>query len=301
MTRHSNEPVATAMKRAWFLGSVVCALASQFGLSPASAQVPAAAPMHTSERVRTLVQLPAVDSTEALFRRSDLAYAAVFFGSLIAIKPLAGVDESLSPDNLPTGFASDVYEVGDAFGNGLFVYSLAGAALLGGQLFDSSLLSRVGVRALGSLAASTVIVFPTKVIVGRRRPSGGDRDADEFDSFAFSSRFYSFPSGHTASAFALAGAVSDEFAEDASWVPYVAYPVALFTGTSRVLGRKHWVTDVIAGAAAGMFANKLAGRILGGSETERGSGTEHGAGSTLQPIFSVGGGGWIVGLSARTR
>ncbi len=251
--------------------------------SPLAAQEPSAA------------QTTAADSTPGLFRTSDLAYAAVFFGSLIAIKPLEGVDESLSPDNLPTGFASEVYEIGDAFGNGAIVYSLSGAAFLGGKLFDSPRLSRVGLRAIGSLVASSLIVFPTKVIVGRRRPTGIDGDADEFDSFATSSAYWAFPSGHTASAFALAGAVSDEFAEDAPWVRYVAYPVALLTGTSRVLGRKHWVTDVIAGAAAGLFANKVSGRMFDRREADPGTV------GAIQPILSPGGDGWIVGMSIRTR
>ncbi len=267
----------------WLFGPVVCSLILTLGSRPAPAQSSAA------------------DSTAGLFRTSDLAFAAVFFGSLIATETLEGFDSGLSPDSLPTGFAGDLFDAGDTFGKGYVAYGISGVAVLGGELFGSSRLSRVGLRAIGALAASDVIVFPAKVIVGRRRPTGDGRNPDEFDSFAFEREFYSFPSGHTAHVFALAGAVSDEFSDDAPWVPFVAYPVAILTGASRLLGREHWATDVIAGAAAGMFANNFAGRMLGGTGTERGNGTERGTGVTVQPILSVGGEGWIVGLSARTR
>ena len=263
--------------RTFLRGAAITCLLVASGLNPASAQTSAA------------------DSTPGLFRTSDLAYAAVFFGSLIAIEPLENVDATLSPDSLPTGFAGDLFDAGDTFGKGYVAYGLSGVALLGGELFGSSDLSRIGIRAIGALVASDAMVFPAKIAVGRRRPSGDGRSPDEFDSFAFEREFYSFPSGHTAHAFALAGVVSDEFSADAPWVPYVAYSVATLTGVSRLLGREHWATDVIAGAAAGIFASKLSDRLLG----DRGA--EIGTLSAIQPILSVGGGGWVVGLSAHTR
>lgn len=240
-------------------------------------------------------QVPLADPSPPLFRTHDLTYAAIFFGSLLAIDSFEGIDGSLSPGSHPTGFAGGLYDVGDVIGKGSVALGLGGAALLGGELFGQSRLSRVGLRSLGAIAVSTVIVVPAKVIVGRRRPFASDGNTDEFDSFTFSSKSYSFPSGHTSSVFALAGVVSDEFAEDAPWVAYVAYPVAFLTGASRIVGREHWVTDVIAGAAAGVFASKLSGRLLGGPSPERGPGT------TIRPVLSAGADGWIVGMSAEIR
>jgi len=239
-------------------------------------------------------QVDATDSKPALFRTNDLVFAAVFFGSLLAIEPFENIDDGLSPEAAPTGLAGDLSEAGDTFGKGYVSYGLGGAALLGGELFGNSRLSRVGLLAIGAVTASDLIVFPAKVIVGRRRPLADGGETDEFDSFAFDREFYSFPSGHTAHAFALAGVVSNEFGDEAPWVPYVAYPIALLTGASRVVGREHWVTDVIAGAAAGLFASKLADRLFGGSD-------RLGDESNLRPVLSAGGGRWIVGLSANTR
>jgi len=47
-------------------------------------------------------------------------------------------------------------------------------------------------------------------------------------------------------------------------VPFLVYPVATATAVSRVVGRKHWVTDVVAGAAIGLFSSKVVGRLNAG-------------------------------------
>lgn len=242
-----------------------------------------------------VAQVAEADSTARLFRTRDLVYAGVFFGSLLAVEPFEGIDDGLSPDSDPTGLAGDLSEAGDTFGKGYVAYGLGGIALLGGELFGESRLSRVGLSAIGALAASDLIVFPTKVIVGRRRPLANGGETDHFDSFAFEREFYSFPSGHTAHAFALAVVVSDEFAHEAPWVPYVAYPVAFLTAASRVIGREHWVTDVIAGAAAGLFAGKFADRLFGRHDGRQA------AENSVKPVLSTGDGAWTVGVTARIR
>ena len=242
-----------------------------------------------------LAQVTAVDSTPPLFRTHDLTYAALFFGSLLAIESFGLIDGGLSPNSHPTGFAGSLYDAGDVLGNGYVAVGLGGAALLGGELFGNSRLSRIGLRSLGAIGASTLIVLPAKVIIGRRRPYAAGTETDEFDSFTFSREFYSFPSGHTSSVFALATVVSDEFAEHAPWVAFVAYPVAFLAGASRIVGRQHWLTDVVAGAAAGVFAAKVSRRWFGVPEVNGG------AGPRFQPLVSTGADGWAVGLSATVR
>jgi len=242
-----------------------------------------------------LSQVMEPDSSPPLFRTQDLTYAALFFGSLLAIDSFEGIDATFSPGSEPTGFARGFHDAGDFLGRGSVAIGLSGGAWLGGALSGNSRLSRIGRLSLGAMAASTIMVLPSKVIIGRQRPSGIAAETSEFDSFTFSRQNYSFPSGHTSSLFALAGVVSDEFADDAPWVAYVAYPIAFLTGASRVVGREHWVTDVLAGAVVGVFASNLSRRLLGGHGDEAGSGT------TVQPLLSAGVDGWILGMSAQVR
>ena len=96
--------------------------------------------------------------------------------------------------------------------------------------------------------------------------------------------------------FALAGTVDRLLGDDAPWVPWVAYPVAALTGASRVVGREHWVTDVVAGAAAGLFASEVVGRLH--DEPGRGGWL-----SELRPFAAPAGdgGGLLVGAGVPVR
>jgi len=81
------------------------------------------------------------------------------------------------------------------------------------------------------------IVYILKPIIDRQRPDGGSQ---------------SFPSGHSASAFAGAAFLQRRY----GWsygVP--AYAVATFVAYSRVESKRHWTSDVIAGGAIGIASN----------------------------------------------
>jgi membrane-associated phospholipid phosphatase len=60
----------------------------------------------------------------------------------------------------------------------------------------------------------------------------------------------SFPSGHTAWAFAVATVVARRHSNH-KWVPIVAYALASLDGVSRITSAKHFVSDTAFGAALG--------------------------------------------------
>lgn len=74
------------------------------------------------------------------------------------------------------------------------------------------------------------------------------------DSFARNS----FPSGHTATAFAMAEWLRTEYWETSPWIGVSGYAVAASVGTLRVFNNRHWVSDVVAGAAIGILSMRLA-------------------------------------------
>lgn len=69
---------------------------------------------------------------------------------------------------------------------------------------------------------------------------------------------YSFPSGHTANAFAGATMLSIEYGEQYRWVPYVSYGVATGVGMMRMSNEKHFLSDVLFGAGLGILSMKVA-------------------------------------------
>ncbi|MCU1340175.1 MAG: phosphoesterase, PA-phosphatase related [Bryobacterales bacterium] len=60
----------------------------------------------------------------------------------------------------------------------------------------------------------------------------------------------SFPSGHTAAAFAVATVVADRYRTH-RWVPFVAYGLATAIGFSRTSSNSHYLSDVAFGAILG--------------------------------------------------
>jgi len=248
----------------------------------------AAAPLRAQEAIR-VPEVPAASGS--LFRTSDLVYAGIFFGSLAAIYPVESFDEALSPGRPPTGFPGSVFSAGNLTGNALFAYGVSGVTFLTGKALGQGQVARIGLRSLEALFLSDLIVTPFKFSVGRKRPGGLDPDSDEFDPFAMTTEFYSFPSGHTAHMFALASTLSRELGRQAPWVPYVAYSAAALTGVSRVARQRHWATDVLAGAAAGLFAGHFIGRLHG----------EDPGSFPITPVIAAGDGGVYVGANIRVR
>ncbi|WP_395047844.1 phosphatase PAP2 family protein [Flavobacterium sp.] len=72
------------------------------------------------------------------------------------------------------------------------------------------------------------------------------------------SGFNSFPSGHTATAFAGAEFLWQEYKDVSVWYGISGYIVAAGTGAFRIYNDKHWLTDVVAGAGIGILSTKVA-------------------------------------------
>jgi membrane-associated phospholipid phosphatase len=110
--------------------------------------------------------------------------------------------------------------------------------------------TRAGGRIAGSLAVAGLGHSALKLVVGRLRPTF---TTDQYQFKPFSSQA-SWPSGHTAQAFALASSVGDEIDSDA--VSVGLYALASLTGWSRINDNRHWLTDVVTGALIGIVSAK---------------------------------------------
>ncbi len=89
-----------------------------------------------------------------------------------------------------------------------------------------------------------ITVEGTKHISHELRPDGSD--------------YYSFPSGHTATAFAAAEWLRNEYWQRSPWIGIAGYAAATATGVLRVYNNRHWVSDVIAGAGFGFLSTRIA-------------------------------------------
>jgi membrane-associated phospholipid phosphatase len=201
---------------------------------------------------------------------TDVMLGAAVLGTLAAVhvEGLNEVDDLFGSQTV--GADHLVRRVPRNLGRFEAVSALAGGLYLFGAAANHPEMHRAGLRALESLAISSVGTIALKVAVGRARPGDG-REEDSFHPFRLSSTSWSFPSGHTSAVFTVAGALSSELGHDHPWVPFVAYPAATWVGVSRIVDGRHWATDVLAGAVVGVLSSRLASSWFGGS-TAAGSG-----------------------------
>ena len=107
-----------------------------------------------------------------------------------------------------------------------------------GRAFKSDCVAAVGGEIVQAQIVASALTYGIKFSVGRSRPDGGG---------------FSFPSGHTTSAFASATVLQRHF----GWkVGLPAYAAATYVAASRVQGKRHYLSDVAFGAALGIVAGR---------------------------------------------
>jgi membrane-associated phospholipid phosphatase len=172
------------------------------------------------------------------------------------------------------------------------VYSLVGA---GGGLYLWSKLSRddhqretgilAGEAAINSFAVDTAF----KYAFGRERPNQGQGLGN------FVQHGVSFPSDHSAVAWSIASVLAHEY--PGPFTQIAAYGLATAVSASRVLGKQHFPSDVVVGAAIGWLIGRQIYRLhhdpeLGGGGLDKLFGNEEGEerrdrrnmGSTFVPL-----------------
>ena len=125
-------------------------------------------------------------------------------------------------------------DLGNLYGSGWFVGGASAGAVVAGELGDKEGLARLGVDLGRSFVYSAAATSVIKLAVNRTRPSGGP---------------YSFPSGHTTTAFSTVPVVWYH----AGWVAGLgAGTLACITAMGRMEDNRHYASDVIFGAAVGL-------------------------------------------------
>jgi len=107
---------------------------------------------------------------------------------------------------------------------------------------------RMSVNAGASFLLTAGVTFALKQSIHDRRPDGTDRK--------------SFPSGHTAYAFAGATMLHKEYRRVSPWISVAGYSVAVITAADRIRRNRHEWDDVLVGAGIGILGTE-AGYWLG--------------------------------------
>jgi hypothetical protein len=125
--------------------------------------------------------------------------------------------------------------------------ALLSAGLYGlGALTGDRWLRETGLLVGTAVLFSSAVVQFVKPIAGRARPFA-DRGNALFRPFTFSDTYHSFPSGHSAAAFAASTVLAERV--DNPWASAGFYALATAGALSRIYSRDHWLSDVAASAA----------------------------------------------------
>lgn len=142
-------------------------------------------------------------------------------------------------------FADNLLEIGEIIGDGAFPVAIATTSWATGRLTGSPGLAGFGADLFRAQVSTGLFTTTFKRGIDRKRPDGTP---------------YSYPSGHTSSAFATAGTVYAHFGK--LWgLP--AFAIAGYVGISRLQEGKHYISDIVAGGLLGTYVSLKLARQTG--------------------------------------
>lgn len=214
------------------------------------------------DTVETSLPQPDVSGDDPFFTTGDAWLALGFVAGTAAMAPLdIALARTLQDSTLQ--LHGDLRTLAGA----LRFLGFPGTAIIGtsmyalGRLGNIPPLAAVGLHGTEAVVVSYAFVWTGKNFLGRARPYNDVGQPFDFGfarGFRGGTAYRSFPSGHSAAAFAAAAAVTAEtrmvWPEAAPYAAAILYPGALLVGVSRMYHNRHWASDVIAGAAIGTFS-----------------------------------------------
>ena len=215
---------------------VLCLLpCSAFAQDAAAAAAPVAAPLVTSDTTFASLFTKVPPAFRQLGNKSSLA----ILGTTAAMAVLVtNSDTPLTRYAATSVRFDDNLLVGHFLGDIYFQGSAALGTYLAGYAVRSPRMMLVGADLVRAQLLGGFITDVTKVIVQRQRPNGAN---------------YSFPSGHTTSAFASAAVLQRHFGYKVG-VP--AYLLGGYIATSRMADNRHYPSDLLVGAAVGIVSGR---------------------------------------------
>ncbi|MEP6748535.1 MAG: phosphatase PAP2 family protein [Bacteroidota bacterium] len=169
------------------------------------------------------------------------ATLVVYGVTSLSVKPLGSINQKIKEEVYTERSSAAKIHIDNylQYSPALAVYALNLAGIQGKNNFRD----RSMIYGLSELIMSST-VFTVKKFAGETRPDGTDK--------------YSFPSGHTANAFAAAEFMRQEYKDISPWYGVAGYAMAAATGYLRMYNNRHWMSDVAAGAGVGIISTKLA-------------------------------------------
>lgn len=154
--------------------------------------------------------------------------------------------------NIKAGEWESTVQTLNKFGDGWIQAVITIIMIFAGYFKKKANLVKTGKYSLFAIIAAGIAVQIIKHIIGRPRPPLTDAGVRNLGP-SISIGLDSFPSGHTASSFALAAVLSSVYPKG----KYIFYSLAGIAGLSRIYLDSHFASDVLAGAILGTAVGLL--------------------------------------------
>ncbi|MDW7997500.1 MAG: phosphatase PAP2 family protein [Bacteroidota bacterium] len=181
-------------------------------------------------------------------------------GVVVVLPALVALDRPFSELASPSPVGDIVLNVARFYGERWTPVALATGFYLVGWILDDTLIRRTGITIGGATLLTAIAVTGIKIGVGRVRPAVNPNSL-VLRPLGWQDAHQSFPSGHAAVAFML----SASLVQSLELPPVVAaalYGTATTTALTRLYRRRHWFSDVVAGALIGYIAGRAVADAL---------------------------------------
>ncbi len=157
-----------------------------------------------------------------------------------------------------------ISDVSVFMGNGEFHFLISGLFAAYGLFNHDQIALRTASNIAESVIAAGLLVQVLKRITGRESPAGSDKTLGSWKPFPSikeyqknQSKYYSFPSGHLASATATLTVIANNYPQ-IKWIKPVGYSLLGVLGISLVSRGMHWYSDL----PLGFFIGYSIGNII---------------------------------------
>lgn len=265
LTRNKNL-VATLLILCCFSGQLLCGIAPDDPVPEKAAETTPP----PAEKKKTYVSQFFKDEGEIwaapfnLDLKASLLFGTILVGTGILIANDEGIYESFKTYQNRNPWVDKVSPKITLLGDWGVDCGIAGLFLLSGVAFKDKKARNTGLMALETLLHTGFLVQVFKHLAGRQRPKVEVGQDYWFGPAAFLTRYHdgyfsrydSFPSGHTISAWGLATVIAENY-KNHFWVPLACYGLATAVGLSRLTEDAHWMSDVFVGAVLGYAIGKM--------------------------------------------
>ncbi len=204
------------------------------------------------------VDSKAIASAPFHWSKKEWIAASVVVGGGIILYTFDDDIQKLVLRNKGTNTNAYLRTIFDPLGSGL--YSLPSLGLLYGYgaIWHNDKAKETSLKGLEAFLLTGVVIQIIKEMTQRHRPYA---DYPSSKPYSWNGPYNlvpdaSFPSGHSAAAFAVATVISYSY-KNLIWVPIICYSLATLTAMARVVENNHWASDAFVGSAIGFAVGRL--------------------------------------------